>query len=161
MSADDVIQPASQVSLHFSLALPDGEFIDSNFERQPASFRLGDGSMLPGFEEQLIGLRPGDERETVLPAARAFGEINPKNRQQFARERFSHLFEDDLVPTEVGTVVSFRDPAGFHLPGLVAAIGEQSITIDFNHPLAGRDIVFRVKILSVLPPAVATVEVKL
>ena len=66
MSADDrerVIEAGSQVSLHFSLALPNGDVIDSNFESQPASFRLGDGSMLPGFEQVLIGLTAGAEVE--------------------------------------------------------------------------------------------------
>ena len=161
MSADELIQSGSHVSLHFSLALAGGEMIDSNFDGRPASFRMGDGSMLPGFEETLIGLAPGVEQEKLVPAEKAFGAVNPKNLQSFPVEKFQHLLEDDLIPTEPGSVVSFKDPAGFDLPGVVRSIDEQFIKVDFNHPLAGKDIVFRVRILSVLPPTVDTVEIKL
>lgn len=155
------ITPGAQVSLHFSLSLTDGQEIDSNFEGKPASFRLGDGSMLPGFEAELIGLAAGDEKAVVLPAGQAFGEINAGNRQRFSADKFAHLLADDVLPTEVGSVVSFRDPAGFELPGVVAEINEQYIIVDFNHPLAGKDILFRVHIVSVLPPTVDSVEIKL
>lgn len=155
------IQPGSRVTLHFALALADGSEIDSNFSGPAASFRLGDGSMLPGFEDELLGLCAGDEKEVLIPAARAFGEINPENRQTFPRERFAHLFEDELIATEVGAVLSFRDPAGFDLPGVVTKLGPRTIEVDFNHPLAGRDILFRARIIAVLPPSVETVDVKL
>lgn len=161
MSADELIQPGSQVSLHFSLALAGGDMIDSNFDGHPASFRIGDGSMLPGFEETLLGLAAGAEQEVVVHAEKAFGAVNPKNLQSFPVEKFQHLLDDDLIPTEPGSVVSFKDPAGFDLPGVVRSIDEQFIKVDFNHPLAGKNIVFRVKILSVLPPTVDTVEIKL
>ncbi|HAG71757.1 MAG TPA: hypothetical protein DCL66_06090, partial [Gammaproteobacteria bacterium] len=72
-----------------------------------------------------------------------------------------HLFEDDLVPTEVGSVVSFKDPGGFDLPGVVAGINKDTITIDFNHPLAGKPIVFKASILAVMPANVETLQVRL
>lgn len=155
------IAAGSRVTLFFALALPEGEEIDSNFAGEPASFRLGDGSMLPGFEEELLGLAVGDEKEVLIPASRAFGEVNTANRQRLPRERFKHLFDDALVPTEVGTVLSFKDPAGFDLPGVVRAMDDSGIEVDFNHPLAGRDILFRVRIVAVLAPDLAPVEVKL
>ena len=72
------IAAGSLVSLHFSLALTSGELIDSNFEQPAASFRLGDGSMLPGFEQELLGLSKGDEIETALAAEQAFGAVTPQ-----------------------------------------------------------------------------------
>jgi len=159
--ADARIESGSEVSLHFSLALADGHEIDSNFAAKPASFRLGDGNMLPGFEEVLLGLRAGDEVEQTLPAEKAFGEINPGNLQHFPRDKFGDLLTDELMPTSEGSVVSFRDPAGFELPGVVEKITEQTITVNFNHPLAGKPIVFRARIVSVLPPSVQPVQVKL
>jgi FKBP-type peptidyl-prolyl cis-trans isomerase SlpA len=161
MSADTPIEAGSRVSLFFSLALTDGQEIDSNFEASPASFKLGDGSMLPGFEARLLGYVAGQEAEVLLPAEQAFGEVNPKNRQQFSRDKFAHLLADDLLPTEVGSVVSFKDPAGFELPGVVQEITPATVTVDFNHPLAGKDIRFRFRIVSVLPPAEEPVQVKL
>lgn len=158
---ENTIEEGSMVSLHFSLALTSGETIDSNYEGPAVSFRLGDGNMLPGFEEVLIGLKPGSEIVETLPAEQAFGEINPKNKQSFPIAKFQHLFEDDLVATEVGSVVSFKDPGGFDLPGVVEAIYPESITIDFNHPLAGKPIVFKANIIAVMPATVQPLEVKL
>lgn len=82
-STSSPIVAGSQVTLHFSLALPDGGIIDSNFGKKPASFRLGDGQMLPGFEQVLLGLCTGEEVETTLEAKEAFGERNPRNEQVF------------------------------------------------------------------------------
>lgn len=163
MSADDrerVIEAGSQVSLHFSLALPNGDVIDSNFESQPASFRLGDGSMLPGFEQVLIGLTAGAEVEQLLQPEHAFGDINPRNQQRFPIAKFKKLLEDDLMPTQIGSVVSFKDAAGFDLPGVVSDISDNTICIDFNHPLAGKQIIFKASIISVIPADVDTVEMK-
>ena len=157
----ELIQQGSGVSLHFSLSLPGGEEIDSNFARAPASFRVGDGNLLPGFEQTLMGLQAGDEIAVELQPEQAFGEVNPDNRQSFTREQFQHILDDEVLPVSEGSVVSFRDPAGHELPGVVERIGEQSVTVNFNHPLAGKTIIFKARIVSVLPPSVKAVEIKL
>lgn len=161
-SNDDIqIEPGSLVSLHFSLALTDGQVIDSNFASPAATFRLGDGNMLPGFEAALLGLKPGQELETILEPEQAFGAVNPQNQHRFPIAKFKNLLEDEQMPTEVGAVVSFKDAAGFDLPGVIAEISDQTIAVDFNHPLAGKRIVFKANIVAVLPADVASVEVKL
>jgi len=160
-ASGETIQQGSGVSLYFSLSLPGGEEIDSNFERKPASFRLGDGNLLPGFEQPLLGLKAGEEISVELPPEQAFGEVNPDNKQTFTREQFQHVLDDDVLPAEQGSVVSFKDPAGHELPGVIERIGEQTVTVNFNHPLAGKVIVFRARVVSVLPPAVDSVEIKL
>ncbi len=160
MVSKQVIGAGSRVSLHFSLSLPGGELIDSNFDGSIARFRLGDGSMLPGFEEQLLGLGAGDEVDTTLNAEQAFGEINPGNIHRFPIAKFRNLLEDDLIPTEVGAVVSFKDAGGFDLPGVIADITPSTVIVDFNHPLAGKDIVFKAQIVSVIDADVDAVEIK-
>ena len=160
LEATQSIATGSLVSLHFSLALTTGELIDSNFEQSPASFRLGDGSMLPGFEQELLGLRPGDEIESTLGFEQAFGEINPANKHRFPIAKFQSLLEDDLIPTEVGAVVSFKDAGGFDLPGVVTELTEFMVVVDFNHPLAGKEIVFKARINSVIDADVEAVEIK-
>ncbi|MDP6650947.1 MAG: FKBP-type peptidyl-prolyl cis-trans isomerase [Gammaproteobacteria bacterium] len=77
---EPVIENGALICLHFSLALSTGEIIDSNFSGQAASFRLGDGSMLPGFEALLVGLKTGEEIEQLLQAEQAFEPVNPDNR---------------------------------------------------------------------------------
>ena len=159
--SENTIQEGSRVSLHFALALPSGEEIDSNYSGPAASFRIGDGSILPGFEEYLIGLQPGSELEVTVVAENAFGEVNERNKQTFPLEKFQHIIEDDLIPTEVGSVVSFKDAGGFDIPGVVSKLTDKTIVIDFNHPLAGKDIVFKAAIRAVMPPTVDVIQVKL
>jgi len=161
VETSNLIEPGCQISLFFSLALSDGKLIDSNFDGKPASFRLGDGNMLPGFEEVLLGHSAGSQIEVLLEPEQAFGAVNPKNLQKFPIAKFETLLQDELLPTEVGSVVSFKDAGGFDLPGIVSAIRKASIAVDFNHPLAGKQILFKASIVAVLPPNVDTVEIKL
>ena len=149
------------MTLHFSLLLTSGEVIDSNFEREPPSFKLGDGSMLPGFERLLLGLRTGDDIEEFLQPEQAFGTVNQGNFHRFPVAKFEQLLEDELIPAEAGSIVCFKDPKGFDLSGVVTDISDDSIGIDFNHPLAGKQIIFRARIISVIPASIDTVEVKL
>ena len=149
------------MTLHFSLLLTSGEVIDSNFEQEPPSFKLGDGSMLPGFEGVLLGLGTGDDIEELLQPEQAFGTVNQGNFHQFPVAKFEQLLEDELIPTEVGSIVCFKDPKGFDLSGVVTDISDGLIGIDFNHPLAGKQIIFRARIISVIPASIDAVEVKL
>ncbi len=161
MSVKTVISPGCKVTLHFSLTLPMGEVIDSNFAAEPATFKLGDGSMLPGFEAQLMGLTAGAVTEVTLSPEQAFGEVNPANVHRITKKKFNLFLEDEYASLETGTVVSFKDPAGFDLPGVVKEKTDFSVTVDFNHPLAGKDIVFKAEILAVLPGSTDRLEVKL
>lgn len=141
-----VIDETSQVTLHFELTLAEGDIIDSNFSGQPATFVMGDESLLPGFEQRLLGLQPGDEKTEDIPAIEAFGPHLEDNVQSFKR----HQFGPDTV-LEPGVVVSFADAAGAELPGVVSSLDGDYVTVDFNHPLAGKTITFRVRIVDVAP----------
>jgi FKBP-type peptidyl-prolyl cis-trans isomerase SlpA len=133
-----------KVTLHFSLKLDNGDVIDSNFDAKPASFSMGDGSLLPGFEKALRGMKPGDKNAFVIKPEDGFGQINPNNRQKMPRSEFP----DDIELVE-GLMLSFADAQKAEMPGVVYAIAEDFVTIDFNHPLAGRDIIFEVEIIRV------------
>lgn len=141
-----LVAPGRRVTLHFSLTLEDGAVVDSCFERAPVSFTVGDGSLLPDFEQSLFGLRAGQTRETLLPPERAFGLPAPGNVQRFPRFRFP----PDLQLTE-GLVMDFADSNGYSQAGVVRRFDSQFVHIDFNHPLAGRSILFRASIVAVEP----------
>jgi len=138
------IDTGVQVTLHFSLALENGEIVDSNYDKKPATFTLGDGNLLPGFEQKLVGLKAGDQREFTLPPASAFGQRNPENIQQVDR---SHFDQQEL---ELGAVFSFQNGDG-ELPGVITEVGTDQVTVDFNHPLSGHSIIFRVDIINLAP----------
>jgi FKBP-type peptidyl-prolyl cis-trans isomerase SlpA len=132
-----------KITLHFSIQLSDGELIDSTREKSPATFVYGDGNLLPNIEKLLLGLKVGQRRSFVLPAKKAFGEYNTDNEQAIPRTQFS----DDMDLQE-GLLIGFSDASGEELPGLVKSINEQFVLIDFNHPLAGKEIIFDAEILA-------------
>ena len=146
MSNELNISSNTKVSLNFSITLETGDVVDSNFDRPPVSFVMGDGSLLPGFEACLLGLKQGDEAAFTIPPEDGFGEPQEANYQDIPRHTFSN--DADL---EIGMVFSFADAAGGELPGVVDSFDENTVRVNFNHPLAGRTLRFEVKIDRVEP----------
>lgn len=140
------VSEGTRVYLNFSVSLEDGSEVDTNFGGDPVDFAVGDGSLLPGFERRLFGMTAGQRQMFRVPPEDAFGQPNENNVQRLPREQF----EDD-VELEIGLVFSFADAAGGELPGMIIAFDEQEVTVDFNHPLAGRTILFDVQVHRVEP----------
>ena len=134
----------SRVRLHFSILLASGEEIDTTRRGKPADFVMGDGNLLPGFETALLGMRAGDDAQIALTPLQAFGEHNKANVRHLPIDQFEDL------NVEEGLIVSFAGPGG-ELPGVVKKVYKSSVLVDFNHPLAGRDVVFDVSLLRVEP----------
>ena len=132
------------VTLHFSLSLSDGSVIDSTFDRQPAQFVYGDGQLPEGFQAYLKGMIRGQRSSWQVPPERAFGRPNPNNIQVLKR----HSFATDLNLAE-GLVIAFADANNKELPGVVRSFDEHEVTVDFNHPLAGKTLTFNVEICDV------------
>ncbi len=140
------IGPGTKITLHFALQLDNGDMVDSNFERDPATFTVGDGNLLPGFEKALFGMLEGEHKTLVIKPEDGFGQRNPNNIQEIARNQFS----PDLELSE-GLMLSFADAQKTELPGVVQRYDDEVVIVDFNHPLAGRDILFEVAILKIEP----------
>jgi FKBP-type peptidyl-prolyl cis-trans isomerase SlpA len=141
---DVVVGPGRQITLHFALKLEDGQVVDSNFNGTPATFVIGDGNLPQGFEQAIFGLSEGDQGSYRIPPVNAFGMPNPENIREFARDSFA----SDLA-LEEGLVVSFADAANTELAGVVKSVTESHVEVDFNHPLAGKDLLFEVQILAI------------
>lgn len=140
------IGPGTKITLHFALQLDNGDMVDSNFERDPAIFTVGDGNLLPGFEKALFGMLEGEHKTLVIKPEDGFGQRNPNNIQEIARSQFS----PDLELSE-GLMLSFADAQKTELPGVVQSYDDDVVVVDFNHPLAGRDILFEVAIIKIEP----------
>jgi FKBP-type peptidyl-prolyl cis-trans isomerase SlpA len=136
----------TRVFLNFSVSLEDGSEVDTNFDGDPVNFVIGDGSLLPGFERLLFGMSPGERQMFVVQPESAFGQSNDNNVQYLPRKQF-----DEDMDLEVGLVFSFADASGGELPGMIVAFNEDEVTVDFNHPLSGRTILFDVLIHRVEP----------
>ncbi|ACO77409.1 Peptidylprolyl isomerase, FKBP-type [Azotobacter vinelandii CA] len=137
------IGPDREVTLHFAIKLDSGDVVDSTFDRRPATFRVGDGNLLPGFELSLYGLKAGDKRALPIAPEQGFGRPNPQNVQVMPRGQFEGMELSE------GLMVIFNDAASGEMPGVVKSFDDQQVTVDFNHPLAGRDLTFEVEILEV------------
>ncbi|WP_323813033.1 peptidylprolyl isomerase [Cellvibrio sp. NN19] len=140
------IGPGTKITLHFALQLENGDMVDSNFERDPATFTVGDGNLLPGFEKALFGMLEGEHKTVVIKPEDGFGQRNPNNIQEIARSQFS----PDMELSE-GLMLSFADAQKTELPGVVQSFDDEVVVVDFNHPLAGRNILFEVAILKIEP----------
>jgi FKBP-type peptidyl-prolyl cis-trans isomerase SlpA len=145
-NAPDRVGPEREITLHFTVSLMDGTVMDSTRDKRPATFVWGDGSLLPGFERAILGLKPGDRRSVFIDAENGFGPRNPDNVQSFR----DHTFSPDLE-LKPGVVVNFADASGAELPGVITGHEDGWVTVDFNHPLAGRDLTFEVEIIDVSP----------
>ncbi|MDK9757129.1 FKBP-type peptidyl-prolyl cis-trans isomerase [Vibrio sp. D173a] len=139
------INQDSAVTLHFTIKMQDGSVADSTHNMgKPAKFVMGDGSLSENFEQCLLGLQVGEEKAIELKAADAFGMPNPDHIHHMDRTKFV-----GEVEVEVGTIMAFSGPDGMEIPGIITEIAGDSVTVDFNHPLAGQDVTFEVEILSV------------
>lgn len=137
------IAQGAQVTLHFAIKLENGDVVDSTFDKQPASFTVGDGNLLPGFEMALYGLKGGDQRSLPIAPEQGFGQPNPQNVQIMPRSSFAEMELSE------GLLVIFNDAANAELPGVVKSFDDASVTVDFNHPLAGKSLTFDVEIIEV------------
>lgn len=144
--AELTVGPGTQVTLHFAVKLEDGSVVDSTFEKEPATFVVGDQNLLEGFERLLFGLPVGAKDTFDVLPEQGFGQPNPENVQDVPLD----AFDDDIELSE-GLMVAFADAGDNETPGVIRSVNDDSVTVDFNHPLAGRNLVFDVEILDIQP----------
>jgi len=144
-SPSRLIETGSRIRMHFALALADGTEAVSTFEEEPLELTLGDGTLLATLEENLIGLAAGARQTFLLGSDHAYG---PRD------ESLAHNMPLSDFPQrpEVGQIIGFALANGEETAGAVLSVDDERVRVDFNHPLAGRDLVFRVAILEVRPP---------
>lgn len=138
------VGPDTEITLHFAIKFADGKVVDSTFEREPATFVFGDGSLLRGFENSLLGMAAGDKAEHKIEPEQGFGQRNPNNVQRFKLQDFAEDME-----LELGLMISFADAQKAELPGVVCLLEGDRVDVDFNHPLAGKTLGFEVEIIAV------------
>ena len=135
----------SSIVAHITMKLSDGSAADSTkVNNKPAIINMGDQSISPAFETELIGLSAGESKEFTLKTKDAFGEKNPENIHYVDINKFS-----PDTPAKEGSIITFTQPGGVELPGMITAVAGNSVTVDFNHPLAGQDITFVIDVVEV------------
>lgn len=139
------VQQNDVVTLDYTLYV-ENEVLESTEDGSPIQFLQGHGQIIPGLEDGVQGLELGEEKTIPVPAEQAYGQIDPDARQKIKIEEFS-----EEIPLEVGTFLDFRDEEGDVLSAQIIAKDEDTVTVDFNHPLAGKDLVFEIKVTDLRP----------
>lgn len=149
MTADSkslTIGPGSEVRMHFTLSLRDGTVADTTRGGEPLRFVMGDGTLIEGLELALYGLREGERQCLTIGPRDAFGFPEEDNLHTLPRSEFPADIE-----LEVGQIIGFSTPSGEEVPGAIMELKDDEVVVDFNHPLAGHEIVFEVEILEIAP----------
>ncbi|VAX07639.1 FKBP-type peptidyl-prolyl cis-trans isomerase SlpA [hydrothermal vent metagenome] len=134
----------SEVVINFTLTLADGTVVDASEENEPMQLRMGDGSLIDGLEQTLYGMKVGDHQCVSINPRDGFGFPDETNFHEMSRSEF-----DQDINLEPGLIIGFSTPAGDEIPGTIKEIKGDTVLVDFNHPLAGHEIIFEVEVLSV------------
>jgi FKBP-type peptidyl-prolyl cis-trans isomerase SlyD len=133
------------VSLEYTLKSPDGKIIETSKGKEPLKYIHGQRMMIPGLERELSGMKVGGEKHVTVKPEDAYGKVDPNAVQEFPK--------DQIPPNglQVGAVLAARTPEGGVVPMTVREIKEKTVVMDMNHPMAGKTLVFDVKIVDIQP----------
>jgi len=136
------IQNGSKVSIHYTLTV-EGQTVDTSQGKDPLVYVHGQGQIIPGLEEEIIGLKVGDKKSVTIPPEKAYGEVNPAAVQKVSKAKFK-----DAENLKIGSII--QGQAGDQeFQAIITEIGDAEITIDMNHPLAGKTLEFEVEVVEV------------
>ncbi len=138
------IKNGDTVQVHYTGTLENGEVFDSSENRDPLQFTMGAGQLIPGFEKAVMGLQVGDSTKAEIPCAEAYGVHNPQMEVTIPKSQLP----DDMEPV-VGLQLQLNQPDGQPIPCQVTKVEDEEVTIDANHPLAGKDLIFNIEIVSI------------
>jgi len=132
------------VCLDYTLRLDNEEVVDSSEDREPIEFVQGQRQIVPGLEQELYGMEVGEKKEVVVEPKAGYGERNPEANQDVPRDAFQ-----EGVEIEEGMPIQVSDESGRTATAFVSEINEESVKLDFNHPLAGETLHFDVEVVDV------------
>ena len=138
-----MIDKGSTVTIHYTLVVDDQE-VESSFDREPLTYRHGEGRLIRGLEEELEGLSPGDVREITVSPDKAYGDRLPENIFSVEKTAFG-----DPDEVKVGTFVEGKTQDGQSFKARIAEERGEEFVLDLNHPLAGKTLEFKVEVVSV------------
>jgi peptidylprolyl isomerase len=138
------VKAGDTVRIHYTGTLADGETFDSSQGRDPLEFTVGSGQIIPGLDAALPGMAVGEKKTVEVPAADAYGAVDPDARQAVPR---ADIPAD--IPLDIGTRLQVQTPQGQVMPVTVAEVTESEVILDANHPLAGQDLTFAIELLEI------------
>jgi peptidylprolyl isomerase len=144
MAANNTASIGDTVHVHYTLTLEDGRIVDSSAERGPFQVTLGEGQVIKGFENAVVGMKPGDNKKVTVAADEGYGPYRDELVQQVDREQIpSH------VDVAVGQRLQASDQGGRTMVLTVIDQSSEAVTLDANHPLAGEDLTFDLELVKI------------
>ena len=142
---DRVVKDGLMVSLEYTLKSPEGKILETSKGREPLKYIHGQKMMIPGLEKELTGMKVGGEKHVTVKPEDAYGNVDPNAVQEVPKEK--------IPPNglKVGAVLAARSPQGVVVPMTVREIKEKTVVMDMNHPMAGKTLVFYVKVVDIQP----------
>lgn len=142
---DRVIKDGMMVSLEYTLKSSDGKVMETSKGREPLKYIHGQKMMIPGLEKELTGMKIGGEKHVTVKPEDGYGKINPNAVQEIPKEK--------IPPNglKVGAVLAAKSPEGMVVPMTVRQVKEKTVVLDMNHPMAGKTLVFDVKVVDIQP----------
>lgn len=132
------------VKVHYRGSLDSGEVFDTSQDREPLEFTIGEGRVIAGFEDAVVGMVAGEEKSVRIPSAEAYGE----RREDMVAVFNSGQFPEDLAPA-VGQILQLKREDGMLIQVMVTDVTGDQVTLDANHPLAGKDLIFDLKLVDI------------
>ena len=139
------VKNGSTVKVHYTGTLDDGKVFDSSEGRDPLEFTVGEGKIIKGFDNAVLGMDVGEEKDVKINPEEAYGSREEKLVQEIPKQAFGEN-TDKLVP---GAMLGLKDPNGNVLNAVVAKVDAEKVTLDLNHPLAGKALNFKIKVVEV------------
>jgi peptidylprolyl isomerase len=137
-------QPGSTVTIEFVIRLDDGSVVGEAGKKNKLKFTLGEGKLLKGLEENILGMEKGERKNIVLTPGEGYGEYNKELVLRLDREKIP-----DDVELKVGRTIQYQNRDGERVNFVVNALDEKTVTLDGNHPLAGLDLTYEVELVDI------------
>lgn len=138
------VKSGDTVRVHYTGTLTDGQTFDSSEGRDPLEFTVGSGQIIPGLDAAVEGMAVGDKKTVDVPVDQAYGQPDPNAQQAVPR---TDIPED--IPLDLGTQLQVQTPEGQVMPVTVVEVTEEQVTLDANHPLAGKDLTFAIEVVDI------------
>ena len=138
------VKSGDTVRIHYTGTLADGQTFDSSEGRDPLEFTVGSGQIIPGLDAAIPGMAVGDKKTVEVPADDAYGQPDPNAQQAVPRAEIP-----DDIPLDLGTQLQVQTPQGQVMPVTVVDVTEEQVTLDANHPLAGKDLTFNIELVEI------------
>ena len=142
------VKNGDKVKVHYHGKLRSGETFDSSQGRDPLEFTVGNGDVIKGFDQGVMGMQPGDKKTVEIGVNDAYGEKQQEMLIEFPKTQFP----PEMQPEE-GMQLMMNNGAGQQFPVTIAEVREDTVLLDANHPLAGQDLIFDLELVEIIPPA--------